>query len=547
MYTLILSSICAAAVTQGVSPEPAAKAVKKPNLLFIITDQQRYDALGKVGNFPFLRTPNLDRLASEGAWFTHAYTPCAVSGPARACLLTGQLVEHTNVLTNELTVQDPVKNNFTTEKTFDRILNENGYYSEYHGKWHCPIGWTDCYEGFTWHKKDKNNPFSYEIDHLSGYKSFLREKYDKRNAPEGSLTDKSMFDVPYFPDPIDRRILRGYDENGNLPESELAKRKHTQPDNHGMLLIEDEDSFTAYQAKETIAALKRAHGQNRPFNITMSINYPHSPMLPTSTFHSMYQCEDMPVPESIDDNMTDSPYKNQNGRNALPEYRDPELIKYMMKNYFGLVSEIDYWVGKVLDTLEEIGERDNTIVVFVSDHGEMLGAHGLNGKANFYEEAAHVPMIVSYPGKIPAGTVVDAPVNSIGIYATILDYLGIQDGQTHRPDEPSLRRFIEDKKLASSKEVFAVSEWPSDSVPGMMIRTSEWKLMIDRTETAKSVDALYDMVNDPYETTNLLAGPDGKKYMKMARNLQMKLVENLEYRHSPYAESVRKRILTCGK
>lgn len=138
-------------------------------------------------------------------------------------------------------------------------------------------------------------------------------------------------------------------------------------------------------------------------------------------------------------------------------------------------------------------------------------------------------------------------LHSIGIYATILDYLGIQDGQTHRPDEPSLRRFIEDKKLASSKEVFAVSEWPSDSVPGMMIRTSEWKLMIGRTETAKSVDALYDMVNDPYETTNLLAGPDGKKYMKMARNLQMKLVENLEYRHSPYAESVRKRILTCGK
>ncbi len=535
MYTLILSSICAAAVTQGVSPEPAAKAVKKPNLLFIITDQQRYDALGKVGNFPFLRTPNLDRLASEGAWFTHAYTPCAVSGPARACLLTGQLVEHTNVLTNELTVQDPVKNNFTTEKTFDRILNENGYYSEYHGKWHCPIGWTDCYEGFTWHRKDKNNPFSYEIDHLSGYKSFLREKYDKRNAPEGSLTDKSMFDVPYFPDPIDRRILRGYDENGNLPESELAKRKHTQPDNHGMLLIEDEDSFTAYQAKETIAALKRAHGQNRPFNITMSINYPHSPMLPTSTFHSMYQCEDMPVPESIDDNMTDSPYKNQNGRNALPEYRDPELIKYMMKNYFGLVSEIDYWVGKVLDTLEEIGERDNTIVVFVSDHGEMLGAHGMREKNVFYEESARVPLIIRYPGAIKP-CVIDDDVCTLGLFATIMDYTGIK---TSKRDSESLRPFIENRKHND----FVVTEWLYNGTrqPSHMIVKDGWKLFLNYSSESPVVPVLFDMNSDPSELNNLIGrhNPERGKYLEKAEELKGLMVKWLKEKGSQYAESIK--------
>lgn len=534
MYSAILSSICAAAVAQGVAAGPAVKEEKKPNLLFIITDQQRYDALGKVGNFPFLKTPNIDRLASEGAWFTHAYTPCAVSGPARSCLLTGLLVEHTNVLTNELTTQDPVKNNFTTEKTFDKVLNENGYYTEYHGKWHSPIGWTDCYRGFKWHQSDKNNSYSYEIDHLSDYKSFLQDKYGKKNAPEGSLTDKTMFDIPYLPDPIDRRFLRGCDAQGNLPEKELAIRKHTQPDNHGTLLIDDEDSFTAYQAKETIAALKRAHKQKKPFNITMSINYPHSPMLPTKTYHSMYKCEDMPMPESLGDNMTDSPYKHQNGRMALPEYRDPELLRFMMKNYFGLVSEIDYWVGKVLDTLDEIGERDNTIVVFVSDHGEMLGAHGMREKNMFYEESARVPLIIRYPKEI-APCVIDDDVCTLGLFATIMDYTGVN---ATKRDSESLRPYIEKKEHND----FVVTEWLYNGTkqPSHMIVKDGWKLFFNYSSESKVTPVLYDLNTDSSEQKNLIGrhNPDRKKYIAKANELRDLMVEWLKTKGSQYTESI---------
>jgi arylsulfatase A-like enzyme len=124
-----------------------AKSGKKPNLLFIITDQQRFDALSIAGN-QVLKTPNLDRLANQGVWFKNAYTQCAVCGPSRASILTGCTVENHGILTNGL-ADSGTKQSATImpQKTFDQILFENGgYHCEYYGKWHTPEFAASCYK-----------------------------------------------------------------------------------------------------------------------------------------------------------------------------------------------------------------------------------------------------------------------------------------------------------------------------------------------------------------------------------------------------------------
>ena len=146
----------------------------------------------------------------------------------------------------------------------------------------------------------------------------------------------------------------------------------------------------------------------------------------------------------------------------------------MMSNYFGLMREIDDWVGKILDTLDAIGETENTLVIFTSDHGEMLGAHGFREKNMFYEEFVHIPLLMRLPGMIPPGRRIDAPVGQIDLYATILDYLEAgplpSDGQSLRPlaDDPTAtRRYV-------------IAEWHRRAVPGYMVYNGRWKLMFGR-------------------------------------------------------------------
>lgn len=534
-YTLHLGLLSTLSIAPSiVGAASVADESKRPNVLFIMTDQQRYDALGIVGKFPFLNTPNLDKLAQESAYFSHAFTPCAVSGPARSSLLTGLLVEHTGVLTNDLTAQDPVANNISNEPTFDQQLASSGYYSEYHGKWHAPIGWADCYEEFDYVNNNNSNPYAYQLQHFIDYFATIQKDVSYADLEADELISH-FFKREYEGDPIDRRILYGVDETtGEVPDSLLEKRAFSQPDEHGELLVEDELSLTAYQAKEVIAALHRAKESGKPFNITLSINYPHAPMLPTGKYYNMYPVEDMPVPASIADPLTGSPYYSQNGRLNAPEYSDPELIKYMMSNYFGLITEIDDWVGEVLKTLDEIGEADNTLVVFLSDHGEMLGSHGMREKNVFFEESARVPLMVRFPNVIEP-QVINNHVTTLDVYATILDYLGVENYDTR--DARSLRRHIE---KSYEGENYTVTEWLYNDIrqPSHMIVKDEWKLFMNYSASSTVVPVLFNLNNDPNEMTNLLDknNPDRELYTEKAQELRDMLVEWLERRDSRYLE-----------
>ena len=506
-----------------------SNAQKKPNLLFIITDQQRFDALSIAGN-TVLKTPNLNRLAKQGVWFTNAYTQCAVCAPTRASILTGCTVENHQILTNELAGSKKETGRMPMP-TFDELLSKNGYRCEYYGKWHSPEFHAEVYQNPE--LKAKNGKSIFAPGGLTAlYLDYLNVKFPKESPKPGELYDP-FTGRPYTPNPLDKRY--------GMTNEEILKlnKKYIQPDLHGESKTPAELSFTAFHARQTIEALER--NKNNTFSITCSLHFPHAPMLPVKPYSKMYPVKEMPVPESIADPMLNSPYRSQNGRLENPEYADPEKIKYMISDYYGLVSEIDDWVGKILDKLDELGLSDNTMVIFTSDHGEMLGSHGMREKNVFYEESAHIPLMIRFPGKIKSETIVDGYLSNMNLFSTIFDYLQLPE---YPSDARSLRGLIE--KTDKSFGKYVVTEWlyNEDRQPAYMIVKDNWKLFIPYSEESKVINTLFNLKNDPHEMNNLLgSNPEKVKYMKKAEELRKDLLSWLKKHKSKHYEGVKARKL----
>jgi arylsulfatase A-like enzyme len=473
---------------------------RKPNLLFIMTDQQRFDALSYAGN-NILHTPNMDRIAREGAWFENTHTQCAVCVPARASMLTGHTVANTRVISNKQAYV-PEDTGVMPMETYDEIPSENEYECEYYGKWHTPVYRARIY----------NNPVTAAGIHKTelgpgkkaAYLKYLDQLYPDRELKEGQLKD-TLTERPYVPDPIDRRL----DLKNKGLESDI---KVGQSDIHGVTTIPAAYHISAFEAGKTIQALERL--KDKSFSITCSFHHPHPPYLAAEKYARMYPPAKMVPPVSINDDMTDSPYLNVK-RRTDEKYSDPKMIQHFISEYYALVKEVDDWIGQILDKLDELGLTDNTMVVFTSDHGEMLGSHGMRGKFCFYEESSHVPMMIRFPGRIKPGTKVKAPVSNMDLFATILDYL---DMPAHPSDGRSLRRLIEG--IFNEDDTYVVTEWLSDlqGKPSHMVLKGGWKLMRPDPPAKKVKKALYNLNDDPHEVKNLLAdGADSKTYaVKMA-------------------------------
>jgi len=456
---------------------PAALAQRgsgdRPNILWICTDQQRWDTISAHGN-PYIRTPNLDRLASSGVSFRRAYCQNPVCTPSRASFMTGCYPSTLHVHRNG-------NSHFPSEwqpRLAPRLFRDAGYDCGLAGKLHLSSPFErveprfdDGYRIFEWShhpKPEKGWPLS-----AHAYQNWLR----RQGADWNKLYRTRKVDG--YPDAY----------QAGMPE-----RLH-------------EITWAAGLTREWIRG-----GLRKPWFASMHIFAPHPPFDPAPEFLERMKPETMPEPlYRPGEEHERAAFNAVDHQTRAPVTPREYPARHMKAAYYAMIEHIDHEVGRILDTLEATGQRESTIVVFTSDHGEMLGDHCLRLKGcRFFEGAVHVPLILSWPGTFQAGLVSNALVELTDILPTLLEAAG-RTVPAHI-DGRSLFAIATGKADPGRHRDLARSEY-HDSVDGpghsraTMIRDDRYKLVIYH---GSGLGELYDLAADPYEFHNLFRDPAGQ-------------------------------------
>ena len=456
------------------SPERNESPRKPKNVLLIMSDQHTPGALGIRGD-TVARTPNLDSLARSGLRFDHAYSADPVCVPSRASLLTG-LYSH-NHKTYDNGTPWPFEN-----KTIAHALAGAGYMTALIGKMHFVDAQTHGFD----YKLDFNDWYQY-----LGPKTKLRaEEIVDPNSGSGlpQIDDLWRDRGDPWTGVIENDNREGYVAVGRI--SALA----------------EEDHFESFVTRESIRFL-RNHGTKQPFFLACSFLKPHDPFMPAERFAKMFHAGEMNLPRTWNkvDLSTVPRFVRESIRYnwATPELNAPEMAKLRIALYYASLAQTDDCVGKVLRELHDLSLDEDTIVLYTSDHGEMLGTHNLWQKNLFYDPSAGVPLIVRAPGITGENAVCETPVSLVQVFQTLTDLCGLParpglDGSSfadalHRPQE------------ARDTEIFAELNLPGRHA-GYMIRAGNFKYCYYPNDMPE----LYDVAADPDEMKNLALRPEFK-------------------------------------
>ncbi|MEF8825767.1 MAG: sulfatase [Halapricum sp.] len=424
----------------------SAGAADRPNVLFVLTDQWRAQALGCMGNEQ-VHTPTVDRLADEGMTFERAYTPKPMCVPARASLLTGTHPHRNRVVHNQLRLPDEYP-------TVADALGAAGYDTGYVGKWHL----------------DGVNSLYVPPDRRGGFDFW-----------EGFNTTSHDYD----------RFPR-FDENG-----EVTWEEGYQP------AIETDVAIDYLEATADVPA---------PFFLFVSWGPPHPPkggwrkVDAPAEYTDRYDPGELTLrPNVPDDGITLRPH--------LP-LLDSDQVRRDLVEYYGYISSLDHQLCRLLDALDRFGLSEDTLVVFASDHGEMLGSHGRYNKGAPFEEAIHVPLVFRWPGAIEPGRRSDALVSLNDIMPTLVSLceVDIPDGVQGHDYAPHVRGdpspetadavYIQDWRVEN--DIPDEPDWGPWGQPWRMVRTDRYALMLDCTLETRY---LFDVREDPYQMNNLAGDP----------------------------------------
>ena len=449
-----LAGAAASPALFGQAPAVSRNAARnRPNILLLFTDEQRFDALGCMGN-PHIRTPNLDRLAASGVRFVNAFTPSPICVAARMSLISGHRARITRVPSNSVLPGGPAR-----LPTIMDALGEAGYTTHAIGKMH----FGGRHYGLHRHETMEEAP-SLRID--DDYLLYLKHRGVRTRYPQG------LRDLLYL-----------------------------QPQTSGMAL---EHSQNSWIANRSIAFLRehQRHRGARPFFLWASWIAPHPPFAPCEPYDKAYDPAKMPLPYYGERPLATLPAPSWRERARMDgAQEDPERLRRLKALYYGQISHIDDAAGRILAELERLGMAENTVIFFTSDHGEMLGDHGLGHKSVPYEPSTHVPFLLRWPGKTEAGRVRNDLVSLTDIFPTILDGLGLRYPVAAAPAPSGLSLVsAEGGGCAQPRSAF-VSEYGADANRWMSVRTQTHKFnfwaMGGREE-------LFDLQADPQEKVNLV-------------------------------------------
>lgn len=493
------SSIIGLAVAVAIiGPGPAQseeKAARKPNVLWIMCDQLRYDCVGANGN-RIIKTPNLDRFARESANFSRAFVQAPVCVPSRVSYFTGRYPHSHRNRVNYTPLSE-------TEVLLPARLKAASYSTALVGKTHIYYHYPPTPEearrtGFDLVDLHDSAAFTDE------WSDYVKWRYER----------DPLRDVYY------RRTAKSVPElRGALPPNGNPYRS----------AIDEKYTDTTWAGVRTRERLKGLAASRRPFFLFCSFWKPHDPYEVPAPFDSMYNDVEIPLPkaetlESIQ--RLPPPLQKLLLRGKKPAYGiDRHQLEWAYRSYYGTVTHLDREIGLVLDTLQQLGLSENTIVVFNSDHGDQLMEHGEFGKNCFFEASIHVPLMFRFPGRIRPGRY-DGLVESVDVLPTLFELIGLPEpvdcqGRSLAPVCDGSGRTAPVRDAVFSENVIpeVITGGNLDftfekgkGVKGIrhpdakMVRTARWKYNYYPEGYAE----LYDLQNDPGEQNNLANDPAHK-------------------------------------
>lgn len=441
--------LCLAAAALAVSALCAAGEHTRPNILFIAVDDMNND-LGCYGH-PLVQSPNIDKLASQGVRFDRAYCQFPLCSPSRSSVLTGLRPDTTRVFN----LQYHFRQGLPDAVTLPQFFIKNGYYVARVGK--------------IYHYGNPGDIGTHSLDD--------RASWTERINPAGR--DKTALE----PDILNHTPKRG-----------LGAAMALLADKTGR----DEDHTDGKVATETIKLLEKH--KNEPFFIACGFYKPHCPYITPQKYFDLYPMDKIALPAISPKTPDDYPPLALASTKPWPYLGvTPDQARECKRAYYAAISFVDAQIGRVMEALTRLGLRENTIVVFWSDHGYHVGEHGLWFKQSLFEESARVPMIIALPGQKTAGKTCARTVELVDLYPTLADLAGLAPPKELQG--ASLRPLLDDPAAEWKRPAFTQEQRggaPGHSVRTERFRYTEWDFGAQSAE-------LYDHDADPRELHNLAA------------------------------------------
>ena len=417
------------------------------------------------------RTPNIDALAAQGADFRQCVSSMPVCSAYRASLFTGKYTSSTGMVINEIRL-----NPDHHRRCLGHVLTEGGYETAYIGKWHL-------YAAELGNHMDPKNSYVPRGPHRLGFDGYWAAYNFHHRYYDAYYHEESPAKIPY-------------------PESAY------EPDAQTDMAIEQVRKLSA--------------GEN-PFALVLSVGTPHDPWTKENVpprYYEMFETVRFEPSPSYSDTL--EPY----GDAWSNMEKSPAAIEEWMRCYYAMTANLDWNLGRLLAAVDQAGIAGNTIVVFTSDHGEMFGAHGRMKKNTFYEEAARVPFLIRWPGRIPAGTVSDACLNTVDIMPTLLAMADLPiPAEVEGMDLSHCARGEAgpEPEVAFLMNTGACALWEDGH---------EWRALRDKRFTyavyrEPRKELLFDNIADPYQLQDLSTNPDYADHMNRFRKMLLEKMESL--------------------
>jgi len=492
-----------------------SSGMQNPNVLFLITDQQRADHNGFMGN-SVVQTPHLDRLAGAGMVFDNAWVSNPVCMPNRSSIMTGRMPSAHGVIFNDRSLD-------WNANTFVRRFRKSGYRTGLMGKSHLQHGMS----------KNSMVPFRGESSGTPPYpegwdqiEDFERYVGVEANDPDDFYGfDHIELSIDHGARVAGHHLAWALDRGGQLDElliDQDVDGPGTDRSEHWRQIYRPPYAealhSTTYVTERTIDFIDKAHAQQQPWLAWCSYPDPHHPMTPPGKWFDMYDPGDMPLPQSRHDKLSDAPAhlrafagvhpRDQRNWVAPCGFGSDALLQQAIAATYGMISMVDHGVGQILEHLEALGVRDNTIVVFTSDHGDMMGDHSLFLKGFMhYRGTLQVPLVISAPACAPGRS--SALASSVDLGPTLMDlcsidaYDGVQ-GVSQAPVVADASARVRDSVLIEDD----ISMVTANLTP---IPARTRTLLMDGyryTRNSNAEEQLFNLVEDPDEMNDRKAqGP----------------------------------------